>query len=48
MPEYIKKRRAAIELKRKEETNKKLKTDQVAANYANDNTKIVYACPAII
>ena len=48
MPEHVKKRRAAAELKRKEETNKKPKTDQVAANYANDDTEIVYACPAII
>ena len=48
IPEHVKKRRAAAELKRKEETNKKPKTDQVTANYTNNNTEIVYAYPAII
>ena len=49
MPERVKKRKAAAaEQKKKEEANKKAKTDQVAANYANDDTEIVYACPALL
>ncbi len=46
MPERVKKRKAAEQ--KKNETNKKAKTDQVAANYANDDTEIIYACPVII
>ena len=43
IPEYVKKRKEARERK-KEESNKRPRTDSVPANYANDDGEVIYVC----
>ena len=48
MSKYIKKKKVVVELKKKKEINKKIKTNYVIINYANNDIEIIYVYSIII
>ena len=48
MSKHIKKRKVVVELKMKKKINKKIKTNHIIVNYANNNIEIIYVYSIII